>query len=109
MFAKSTFLRFKSYLCDSVRREIEHIDHDIAEMWKRLDEKYGSVQKQIDCILCEFKNLPACTDAVSTLNMISVVEHAVADIKCLKAYEQLENTFVISAIEECMSPLMLKE
>ena len=42
-------------------------------------------------------------------DLISVVEHAVADIKCLKAYDQLENTFVISAIEECMSSLMLKE
>ena len=97
----------KSYLCDSVRREVEHIDHDVTAMWERLDEKYGSIQKQIDCILNDFKNLPACENVASTMNMISVVESAVADMKCLSASDQLENALIISAIEESMSKLML--
>ena len=65
----------KSYLCDSVRREIEHLDHDIAAMWTRLDEKYGSLQKQIDHIMKDFKALPVCNNLSSTLSMISMVEH----------------------------------
>ena len=38
----------KSYLCESVRREIENLDHSIEEVWNRLDEKYGAVHKLID-------------------------------------------------------------
>ena len=51
----------KSYLCDSVRQEVETYDHDINAMWKRLDEKYGTIQKLIDCILSDLKNMPFAT------------------------------------------------
>ena len=98
----------KSYLCDSVRRLVDHIDHDIAAMWNRLDERYGTVQKQVDYILSEFKDLPACSDPSSTLQMISVVELAEADLKCMNASNQLENSLIISYIENSMSKEMLK-
>jgi hypothetical protein len=89
----------KSYLCDSVRRLVEHIDHDISAMWNRLDERYGTVRKQIDCILSAFKNLPPCIDTPSTLNMISIVEFAEADLKCMNAESQLENALIISILK----------
>ena len=98
----------KSYLCDSVRREVENIDHDIAAMWKRLDSKYGTVQKQIDLIMCDFKNLPVCNDLPSTLHMIHLVETADSDLKCLNASNELENHLVISYIENSMSKPMLE-
>ena len=98
----------KSYLCDSVRRLVDHIDHDISAMWERLDERYGTVQKQIDCILSEFKDLPVCNNASSTLQMISVVELAEADLKCMNASNQLENSLIISYIENSMSKQMLE-
>ena len=44
-------------------------------MWERLDEKYGTIRKQIDCIMSDFKSLPVCNDARSTLNMIFFLEH----------------------------------
>ena len=99
----------KSYLCDSVRREVEHIDHDISAMWSRLDEKYGSVQKQIDYILRDFKKLPKCNDPTTTLNMIRVVELAEADLTCMNAAEELENHLIISYIEKSMSENMMRD
>ena len=98
----------KSYLCDSVRREVEHIDHDIDAMWDRLSEKYGSIQKQIDYIMKDFKSLPACNNLQSTLNMISCVENAEADLKCMDASNELENSLIISYIERSMSDQMLQ-
>ena len=98
----------KSYLCDSVRREVENYDHDISAMWKRLDSKYGTVQKQIDLIMSDFKNLPACKDLSSTLHMIHLVETAESDLKCLNATSELENHLIISYIEQSMSKLMLE-
>ena len=97
----------KSYLCDSVRRLVDHIDHDIVAMWERLDERYGSVRKQIDRILGDFKNLPPCNDVTSTLRMINIVETAEADLKCMNAANQLENALIISYIESSMSEKML--
>ena len=98
----------KSYLCDSVRREVENIDHDITAMWKRLSEKYGTVQRQIDMIMNDFKNLPACVDLNSTLCMIHLVETADSDLKCMKASSELENYTIISYIEKSMSKEMLE-
>ena len=98
----------KSYLCDSVRREVENIDHDITAMWKRLSEKYGTVQKQIDMIMYDFKNLPACVDLSSTLRMIHLVETADSDLKCMNASSELENYTIISYIEKSMSKEMLE-
>lgn len=99
----------KSYLCDSVRREVDNIDHDIAAMWKRLDEKYGMVHKLIDCIMYDVKNLPKCSDNSSTLQMIRLVETAHADLTCINAVQELQNSTILSLIEQCMPPLMLEE
>ena len=96
----------KSYLCDSVRRVIENCDHQIEAMWERLDAKYGTIRKQIDCIMSDFKNLNVCTDSSSTLNMIELVETAEADLKCLNASSELENSTIIALIEECMPRMM---
>merc|ERR1712100_368444 len=43
----------KPYLCDSVRQEVENLDYDIDAMWERLDAKYGTTKKLIDCILSD--------------------------------------------------------
>ena len=99
----------KSYLCDSVRKEVENIDHDLQAMWKRLDEKYGTIQKHIDCIMYDFKNLPVCSDSKSVLNMISIIETAEADLKCLNATKELENSTIISSIEESMTKEMFDD
>ena len=96
----------KSYLCDSVRREVENCDHDIDAMWARLDAKYGTIRKQIDCIMSDFKNLPECNDSRTTLNMISVVETTEADLKCINASNEFENSTIISFIERSMSKMM---
>ena len=96
----------KSYLCDSVRREVENCDYDIDAMWARLDAKYGTIRKQIDCIMSDFKSLPECNDSRTTLNMISVVETAEADLKCINASNELENSTIISFIEQSMSKSM---
>ena len=98
----------KSYLCDSVRRETDNHDHDIDAMWERLDSKYGTIRKQIDCIMSDFKNLPVCNDPIDTLKMINIVETAESDLKCIDAVTELENSTIISYIEESMSKPMFE-
>ena len=50
----------KAHLCESVRNDVELFDHDADMMWKRLDAKYGDLQKLLDAILADLKRLPDC-------------------------------------------------
>ena len=102
-------LVLKSYLCDSVRCLLNNTDHDIDAMWKRLDEKYGAIHKQIDCIMNDIKNLPRCDDGINTLKMIETVETAYSDLSCINAVDELQNSTIISLIEESMPTVMFKE
>ena len=99
----------KSYLCESVCREVENIDHNLDAMWKRLDKKYGAVHKLIDCILSDIKNMPNCDNRASTLDMIRLVETAHSNLQCIDALSELQNVMIISVIEKSMSPLMSDE
>ena len=87
---------------------MENYDHDVSAIWKRLVSKYGTVQKQIDLIMCDFKDLPVCNDLTSTLRMIHLVETAESDLQCLNATNELENHLIISYIEQSMSKPMLE-
>ena len=99
----------KSYLCESVRREIENIDHSIDSIWNRLDEKYGAVHKLIDCVLSDIKGLPNCKDSSSSLEMIRLIERAHSDLECIDALNELYNATIISAVEGRMSSIMCDE
>ena len=99
----------KSYLCDSVRQEVENLDYDIDAMWERLDAKYGTTKKLIDCILSDIKNMPNCENNQSTLEMIKLTETAYADLQCLDALHELHNATILSAIEGRMTSSMLDE
>lgn len=99
----------KSYLCDSVRCEVENIDQDIKVMWERLDEKYGATHKLVDCILSDVKGLPACNDNASTLDMIRVIETAHSDLLCMDALAELKNATILSVIEQSMSSILFDD
>ena len=38
--------------------DVENCDHNVEEMWRRLDQKYGTKQKLIDDIISDIKRLP---------------------------------------------------
>ena len=100
----------KTYLCDSVRSDVENCDHNVEEMWRRLDQKYGTKQKLIDNIISDIKRLPQCTsNPQQLLRMINTIEAANNDLKCVNANEELNNATIISMIEQRMSTAMHDE
>ena len=103
-------LVLKSYLIDKVREEVENIGDDINEIWARLDKKYGDQGRLIDTILADVKGVPSCKhDDQATLNMIKVVERAHCDLKRMGKEAEMENTTIISMLEEKMSDEMGNE
>ena len=98
----------KAHLCESVVREIEHLDHDIDLIWKRLDAKYGTLRKVIDSILKDLKSL-STNSAMNSLQLIKLVESAYYDLDSVSALDEMMNSTVLSAIERAMSIEMREE
>lgn len=104
-----TFI-LKGYLCDSVKKDVENFDNDINRMWQRLDSKYGSKQKLIDSIISDFKQLPESNDSPAMLlKTIDVIEAAHNELECIDATEELNNSTILSMIEQRMTTKMHEE
>ena len=100
----------KSYLCESVRKDVENFDYDIDLMWQRLDLKYGAEQKLIDCIMFDIKNLPKSdNDPKTVLEIIRLIAAAHNDLKCINATNELRNSTILSLIEQHMPSVMYEE
>ena len=79
-------------------------------MRTRLDTKYGTNQKLIDCIISNIKRLPESNNnAQSQLEMIRTIEAASNDLKCIDSVEDLNNSTVLSMVEQRMSNKMHDE
>lgn len=100
----------KSYLCESVRNDVENCDQDIEMMWHRLDTKYGTKQKLIDSIIVDIKRLPEENNSShAVLEMIRVVEAANNDLRCIECTSELNNSAILSIIEKRMNAKMQDE
>ena len=102
-------LVLKSYLVETAREDVENIGDNMADIWERLDKKYGDQGRLIDTILAEVKGIRSCkNDDQATLNMVKVVERAHCDLRIGKEAE-MDNTTIISMLEEKMSDEMANE
>ena len=47
----------KSCLSEELKKEVEAVDDDYDEMWKKLDFKYGRPEKVVEAVLSDIKKL----------------------------------------------------
>ena len=100
----------KGYLDEIVKEEVNNVGDVYAEMWKRLDMKYGNIGKLVDPILSDVKKLsPNNSHPSEVLKMINTVEKAWRDLKALGQANELCNSTTISIIEQAMSQQMKNE
>ena len=92
----------KSYLEKHIREDVENLGEDATAIWHRLDEKYGNKRKLVDAIICEVKKLKSNynENPRKTLEMINTVEKAHRDLKGLGLESEINNTTIVSIIEE---------
>jgi len=99
----------KQYLSESVRKDVNNYD-SANEIWKRLDQKYGNKQKLIDSIMHDIKGLSNCdNDDDATLEMIQLIESAHLDLEKINEESEMQNSTIISIIEQQMPKRMLNE
>lgn len=108
---KPTQLAFilKSHLCEELREEMDVLGGDAEEIWGRLDQRYGNKGRLVDTILAEVKSIQVCNDDESTLIMIKIIERCYSELKFMKREAEMNNTTIISMIEEKMSLEMSTE
>ena len=99
----------KSYLSDPIKEEVVSAGNDPAEVWTRLDNKYGRVDKIVEKVLSEIKSLPKTNSTENVLKMVGIIERAHRDLKNLHMESEMQNSSVISDIEGAMSPQMRYE
>ena len=99
----------KSYLSDPIKEEVVSAGNDPTEVWTRLDNKYGRVDKIVEKVLSEIKCLPISESTEHVLKMVGIIERAHRDLKNLHMESEMQNSSVISNIEGAMSPQMRYE
>ena len=99
-------LVLKAHLSDDIKEEIMNIGDNPADVWARLDSKYGRVDRIIEHVLRYIKGLARSEDSGDILYMISIVEKAYRDLKNLGEEREMQNSSILSDIEGAMSSQM---
>ena len=99
----------KSHLCEGLREEMDALGGTETEIWERLDERFGNKSRLIDTILAEVRAIEHCDDDSLTLKMIRTIERCSSELKAMKRDGEMNNTTIISMIEEKMPPEMSRE
>ena len=105
---QSAFI-LKTHLCDELREEMDILGGDETEIWERLDQRFGNKSRLVDTILADVKGVQKCTDDSSTLKMIKTIERCYNELKSTRRETEMNNTTIISMIEEKMSLEMSTE
>ena len=93
----------KSYLSESIRDDVENVGENMEAIWERLDRKYGNEDRIVDAILADIKHLrDNQNDDQTTLEMIKIIEKANNDLTRMNKRVEMQNSTIISIIEEKM-------
>ena len=100
----------KSYLSEKVQEEVYNIDV-LEEVWSRLDKRYGDKGKHIDAIMAAVKNIQkyAEDEVTEIIDMINTIEKAHQDLLRLGFEKEINNSTIVSIIEERMPENLKKE
>ena len=100
----------KSYLSEELKEDVECLGENITEIWERLDRRFGNESRLVDTILADIKAIQICgNDDNLTLSMIKTMERCYADLKAMGRELEMNNTTIISTIEEKMPTDMSTE
>ena len=100
----------RTYLSPEIQEEVEVCGDDAERMWARLDEKYGDESRLIDNIMADLKKFKRKAERDSDLTrLVEIVERAERDLKRLGKEHELNNTTIVSLIEEKLPEQELRE
>ena len=100
----------KTYLSEKMREELKNIE-ELDELWSRLNKRYGDKGKHIDAIMATVKNIPKYTedDVAEIIHMINIIEKAHQNLLRLGFEKEINDSTIVSIIEERMPDSLKKE
>jgi len=97
----STAYALKSCLRGTPIDITKNVDDDLNEMWKRLDEKYGTTSKLTETIMFDVKRIkPLKDEEEQNFEFVDIIEQGYRDLARMKVEHELANTTVIGLLEE---------
>ena len=101
----------KSCLCADVLDTVRNIDDDIAEMWKRLDSKFGQPSMLIDIVMDEIKTIKYINDndMKGFIKFVEIIETGYDDLCRLKIEKEMSNSVTVSMLEERLPAVIKRE
>ena len=99
---KNAAYALKSCLSKVAYDLVKNVDNDIAEMWRRLDDKYGKPSKLVDVIMYDIKKLKMVREGEekSFIDLVDVIERGYQDLCRLKLEKEMSNNTIVSLIEQ---------
>ena len=110
-FGENCCFALKSCLSDELKKEVEAVDDDYTEMWKKLDFKYGRPERVVEAVLSDIKKLQRVSsgDTGGFLHMVDVIENAWLELKRLNMTEEIDNTTMMGQMEMLIPPIQQRE
>ena len=100
----------KSYLAPDIKEAVDNYGDSAVKIWKRLARKYNDKSKMVDSIVTDIKQVSNSTDDPSEiLHMIKVIERACRDLKSMGLEKEINNTTIVSMIEQKLLAEVEKE
>ena len=82
---------------------------DLDEVWQRLDSKYGNVQRIVNLVLNEVKNLKIKYDDASLVTLVDTLEKGTQDLTLINARAEIATTNTVNVIETKLSKRILSK
>lgn len=96
----------KSCLTGTPLELVKNVDHNVQEMWKRLDDRYGEPSKLVDVIMYDIKKMKSLKDNEDAkfIKLVDTIESAYRDLERLSLEHEVSNSQTVSFIEEILPP-----
>ncbi|KAK4304584.1 hypothetical protein Pmani_023463 [Petrolisthes manimaculis] len=100
----------KQCLLGEALKVVHGVDDDFYKMIDRLDDKFGNVTKVVDSVLCEIKALKPVPERNNKklVELVNTVERGWLDMCKLDLKSEMNNTTVISQVENIEKRMGLK-
>ena len=91
-------------LKDSVKKCVENLD-DVAEIWKRLEEKYGNKHDLVDVVVKDLGKVPKLkqNDDTKFISLVDMIEKGLQDLGAINARHELANSYTVTRVEAKLS------
>ena len=87
-----------------MKKCVENLD-DVADIWKRLEEKYGNKHDLVDVVVKELGKVTKLkqNDDLKFISLVDMIEKGLQDLGAVDAQHELANSYTVTRVEAKLS------